>query len=485
MKNILLKIFLWIIFIALLILATYASFFVWKLNKIENRINVTKEDHSILDMLKNVAGNKEVELSGKENERINVLLLGVAGEKKPGKNLSDTIMIASINLKNNQVALLSIPRDLYVEMPGGGFQTKINTLYQAGLSKNENDVSKAMEPIKKTIKNITSLEINYWAVVNFDGFEKVIDAIGGVNIMNEKDIYDTRYPGPNYSYETFELKKGFHQLDGKVALKYARMRHDIEGDFGRAKRQQQVLQATKNKIFSTGTFLNVSKLNELLDALGDNVRTNVSTNELGEFLSLARKIDTDNITNVVLDAWKKESLLKVSHVFHGESRAFVLIPRVGNWSEVEDLAQNIFDINEIKKRRAEISKENATVAIIDKSASAVAARRIQNLLKENFEYKNVAGFSSSDRQTEDVSVIYDRTQGGKPFTADELAKKLPAKISYENFPDYQKSAGNFEADLVVVLGKDLAERYNMVEASLEEYTASSDANDYSEFINNQ
>jgi len=211
-----------------------------------------------------------------------------------------------------------------------------------------------MEPIKKVIENITSLDINYWVVMNFDGFQKAVDAIGGINITNEYDIFDPRYPGPNYSYETFELKKGFHHLDGATALKYARMRHnDPKSDFGRAKRQQQVMQAIKNKIFSTGTLLNPVAINQLLNTLGENVKTNIASSEFADFVALIKNLDTNNINNVVLDAWKKDSLLRGSQI----TGISALIPRVSNWSEIQELAQNIFDTNKIKRKREEIDNK--------------------------------------------------------------------------------------------------------------------------------
>jgi len=177
-------------------------------------------------------------------------MLGVAGKGKPGQNLTDTIMIASINPKTNQVALLSIPRDLYVTIPGNNAAMKINAVYQYGLNSTNNDEQKASQMLKSAINNITGLDINYYIVLNFDGFTRVVDTIGGVNITSARDIHDARYPGPNYSYETFDLSAGFHHLDGATALQYARERHDDpEGDFGRAKRNKIFFRLPKAKYF--------------------------------------------------------------------------------------------------------------------------------------------------------------------------------------------------------------------------------------------
>lgn len=470
------KFILWIIFAVLLVMATYGSFFIWKISQIENKISLLKEEPvSFTDTLKTIVSQKQINLKGIEKDRINILLLGIAGKGKPGQNLADTIIILSINPKIGKVSLLSIPRDLYVEIPNDKIYMKINSVYEYGLRNYPESSLKALEPIEKVVKNITSLDIDYWAIINFEGFEKAVDAVGGINIMNEWDIYDPRYPGPNYSYETFELKKGFYHLDGATALKYARMRHnDPEGDFGRAKRQQQVMQATKNKIFSTGIFLNIIAFNELLNTLGNNIKTNVSAGEIGEFLKLIKKLDTDNINNVVLDAWKKESLLKASHVFYGNVSAFVLVPRVGNWSEIQEMSQNIFDTNEIKRKRQEIEKENATIAIINKSGNAIVMNQLINLLKNSFDYKNVVVIHDLNQNLENETFIYDLTGNNKPFTLDELIKKLPAKNSANSKMSYEKSLGNVSADLILVVGKDLIPKYSMAEVSFKDYNEAED-----------
>jgi LCP family protein required for cell wall assembly len=462
----------------------YGAFFLHKLNSFSNKINserLEQKRENLLDTIFSVAQiakNNPSELKNTANERINILLLGVAGRGKPGQNLTDTIMLASLNLKTNQVAFLSLPRDLYVTVPDSDWQTKINAIYQSGLNSTKNE-SEALEPLLKTIGEITSQDLHYYAILNFDGFRKVIDAIGGVNIINERDIYDARYPGPNYSYETFDLKKGFQKLNGDLALKYARERHDDPlGDFGRAKRQQQILQATKNKLFSTSTLFNVRSVNYLFDALGENVKTNVTSRELENFFELSKKLDLDNVINATVDAWNKDSLLKVSHVFHGDTPAFILIPRVGNFSEIQDLAQNIFDLNKLKRRREEITRENAMVALINKSGDNGIVNKIQKLLSENLVYRNVTIINDPRKDPEDTTILYDTNSGIKPFTLDEIATRLPADVSYALPDNYKKITEKQSPDIVLVIGKDLINKYNMPEDSIEDFKKAQDDQDY-------
>ncbi|MCX6762083.1 MAG: LCP family protein [Candidatus Moranbacteria bacterium] len=479
-KKILIKIILWLIILILLGAIAYGAFFLYKLNSLNNKISVSQKSENILDTIASVAQiGKKNPLDLKNTDgRINVLLLGVAGKGKPGQNLTDTIMIASLNRKTNQVALLSLPRDLFVSVPDSNWQTKINAVYQFGLN-NAKSESEAINPLLSTIKNITTLDIHYYAVLNFDGFTKVIDAVGGVNITNARDLFDARYPGPNYSYETFDLKKGFQHLNGDLALKYARERHDDpEGDFGRAKRQQEIIQATKNKVFSTGTLFNIVSINNLFNALGDNVKTNITSRELESFFELSTKLDTNNIINSTVDAWNKDSLLKVSHVFYGDTPAFILIPRVGNYSEIQDLAQNIFDLNILKRRRDEIANENASVALINKSGDNSIVSKIQKLLSENLVYKNVSVINDPGKDLEPVTNVYDSNSGVKPFTLDEIATRLPAKVSYSVPDKYTRITAQKSPDIVVVIGKDLIDKYAMPEDSIDDFKKAQDDQDY-------
>ncbi|HAI74278.1 MAG TPA: hypothetical protein DCS28_02915 [Candidatus Moranbacteria bacterium] len=481
LKKIILKIFLWLVILFLLGAIAYSGFFLFKLNSFSNKISIENKTETILDTLKllaNSAKNNPANLKKTEDGKINILLLGVAGKGKPGQNLTDTIMLASLNLKTNQAALLSLPRDLYITVPDSEFKTKINSLYQAGLNNGKNE-SEAIDPLLKTVESITSLNIHYYAVLNFDGFKKIIDAIGGINVSNERDIYDARYPGANYSYEIFELKKGFQHLNGDLALKYARERHnDPDGDFGRAKRQQQIIQAAKNKVFSGNALFDIFALNSLFNALGDNLKTNISSRELETFFKLSRELDINNIANVAIDAWNKDSLLKVSHIFYGETPAFILIPRAGNYSEIQDLAQNIFDLNKLKRRREEIIKENASVALINKSGDNDIVEKIKKLLSENLVYKNVSIVNDPAKDLENITAVHDSTSGIKPFSLDELAAKLPARVSY-GLPDrYKKITEKNPPDITVVIGKDLIEKYNMAEDSIENYKKAQDEQDF-------
>ncbi|EKE19124.1 MAG: putative transcription regulator [uncultured bacterium] len=452
-----------IVFAALI--TTYVLFFLWKTYAVAKKMNTSFEQPmSLTQNIKSMISQEadKYKLRGQENERINILLLGAAGEKKPGGNLTDTVMIMSINLKNHKVALLSLPRDLYTQIPESDSFTKINSLYKIGITQ-----KKGPELIEKAVEKMTGIPMNYYVAVDFDAFQKIIDDLGGINIQVERDIYDARYPGPNYSYETFSLKKGAHLLDGATALKYVRERHDDpDGDFGRAKRQQQVIQSVKNKMFSMQTFFNVFALSNVLDTLGDNIKTNMSFNDIEQFVKLSRTLDTQNINNVVVDAWKADSLLKVSHVMIGNDRAFILVPRVGNYSEIKDLAQNIFDQTEMRKRSEMIKTEDAKITIINQSNDPQLDNKIKKLLNEKLGMKNVSIVHNETEEILQVSIITAKNGTEKIYTLDELTKKLPATLSNQ--------AINSENDISIELGNDLADIYKYEEDTMEDLNNSSD-----------
>lgn len=462
--------------IVLLLAISWIAFFSFKIFAVGKKINIeNSQQNSVSKYVGTIISGEHKLLDGENDGRINILLLGAAGQHKPGGNLTDTVMVASIDTKNKKVALLSLPRDFYVPIAGTKTYSKINSIYKISLNEGED-----INLIKETVEKILDIPINYYLVINFDGFEKVIDNIGGINITNERDIYDTRYPGPNYSYETFELSKGFHKLDGATALKYVRERHDDpDGDFGRAKRQQQVIQAVKNKLFSTQTLLNVVALNDILNTLGDNVRTNVSFDEIESFIALSQEVDMQNITNVVLDAWEKDSLLKVSHIMAGSVRAFILVPRVGSYSEIQDLAENIFNQDELKRRRDEITKEDAQIAIINQSGNSQLPNKIKTLLSDIFRIKNIRIASSYSKEISDRTTVASLSSEEKIFTLDELIKKLPASLDKSSDSDVSS-----KDDIIILLGKDLVDAYKYETDSIEDFKKYQDSDEYDNLISN-
>ncbi len=446
------------------ILLAIGIFIGWKIVSTGEEIHI--ENPSAKNTFENITsilpGNERETLSGEENKRVNILLLGRAGEKYPGKHLTDTVILVSIDTEGHRAGFLSLPRDLYTPIPGTDLYTKLNSLYQYGLSEGSQG-----EIVRQAVEDITGVDIPYFISLDFDGFERVIDDLGGIKIYSERDIFDTRYPGKNYSYETFELSKGWHELDGKTALKYARERHsDPEGDFGRAKRQQEIIKAAQEKAFSTQTYLNAFTLSRLLDTLGDSVRTNLSIAEIASLGELAKTTDLRNASTAIIDAWKKESLLRVSHIQVGEARAFILVPRTGNWNEIREVARNIFDQTDLQKRKAAIAEEAPTIRIITTSKHFADAKKFSRAIQSSLDIETPLSVEILPTlEKSDKNAIIDHTDTKKPYALDTLIKSFDLeKLPRESMPEAPRSRKNQEADFTIVF------RDNATETPLSEMT---------------
>lgn len=454
------KLFIAVFALCLLAFLSAVAFFLYKSFSIGHTIQFENNTQtSFFSDVKHLASSlikaDRSPLRGEEEGRINILLLGRAGEHYPGKNLTDTIMIMSIDTVNKKVSLLSLPRDLYVSIPETSLFTKINSLYQYGLNTGD-----GIAPLRMSLETITGQTIHYSFVLDFDGFEKVVDALHGISVDVVRDFFDSRYPGKNYSYETFEIKKGWQTLDGATALKYVRERHnDPEGDFGRAKRQQQVIQAIKDKAFSLGTFFNIFTISDVFTALNESVQTDMSLDDMEKFLSIIKRLDTKNVTSIVVDAWKKESFLRVSHVQVGPVAAFILVPRIGNWSEIRDVSENIFHLDAIKTRKDTIKEEASSLTLLAVPEDALIAEKMKRYVTEEMGFSQVSiALSATLKNRPEKSMIVDRADLQKPYSLDELIRKFSLKKE-DSSPLTQSDT----TDFVITIGSDLSDALSFYE----------------------
>lgn len=275
---------------------------------------------------------KNTPLRGEASGRINILVMGV----DDAASLSDTMMIVSIDTsdkKHYKTAFISLPRDLYLNIPGYG-NSKINAAYSYGQAENPDGGGVALT--KQTIEENFDLPIHYYASMDFTGFEKFIDTIGGVDVTIPYDLYDPEYPTPGYAgIQTFELAAGPHHLNGATALQVARCRKGTCGnDYGRADRQQQILVAAKSKVLTTNILLNKRKIDELRSILEQSVVTDITTREALKFAEIARNIPDQNITRHVIDTSN----------FLTSNGGSNLIPSAGlnDFSEINEFIANIF-----------------------------------------------------------------------------------------------------------------------------------------------
>jgi polyisoprenyl-teichoic acid--peptidoglycan teichoic acid transferase len=245
-----------------------------------------------------------------------VLLVGL-DSKEMKRGLSDTLMVALVDPQNKKVSLVSIPRDTRVQIAGRGLD-KITHAHNYGIN------STIM-----TVEDFLDIKIDYYVQLNFDGFQSFINTLGGINIDVEKDLtFRDRITDTQFS-----LQKGKQRLNGIQALNYARYRGDWESDFGRNRRQQQVIKALMDE---TLDIRNLSKINQILQDLDENVETDLKFDVLAKTLTKMKNVSSKDVFSVPLKAYPDgisyvkidpESLTKVKlymeHVLAGKNPDFV------------------------------------------------------------------------------------------------------------------------------------------------------------------
>ncbi|MBV7505581.1 LCP family protein [Bacillus sp. sid0103] len=209
-----------------------------------------------------ISQNSQSTQTAQSPQPISLLLMGV-DEWAGDRGRSDTLIAMTLNPKNDTMQMISIPRDTRTEIIGKGTIDKINHAYAFGGPK------MAIE----TVENFTGIQMDYYIRVNMRALKALVNAVGGVKIQNDLDWFDEGYYEKGYHY-----KKGDLELNGDKALGYVRMRHlDPDGDFGRNKRQRQIITAILAKATSISS---VTRFNDILKAMGDNVKTNMTFDEM-------------------------------------------------------------------------------------------------------------------------------------------------------------------------------------------------------------
>lgn len=253
------------------------------------------------DLLKSQFGG--VKLLGEDSGQINILLLGIGGQGHDGPYLTDTMILAQIRPADNKVSLISIPRDYQVDY-GGGYFGKINGVFTPSFlkAKNWNDGGKAAT---KAVGYMAQEDIPYFAVLDFSGFEKAIDLVGGVDIQIDRTFTDYSYPDSGDGYlPPVTFKAGTEHMGGSRALIFARSRHAAgpEGsDFARSQRQQKIINAFKKKVLQLNLVTDLSNLNNLLSVIGDHAHTNLTPGEMLHLYNITKDYTGDNITSLNLD----------------------------------------------------------------------------------------------------------------------------------------------------------------------------------------
>ncbi len=303
--------------------------------------------------------NRGVALKQNGQSQINVLLLGIGGGNHDGPNLTDTIILANIDQKKDKVTLISIPRDMWFP----DIDQKINAAYAIGQAKKP---GLGLLMAEAAVGKITGQEIDYGVRIDFSGFVKAVNLVGGLDINVDNTFDDYQYPIDGMEnascghtqaeiqamsndsqdqlvkdfpcrYKHLHFNKGPQHMDGETALEFVRSRHatGVEGsDFARSKRQEKVIKAFKDKILSPQTLLNPSKIISLYDTLKSSIDTDISQNEYDDFIRLAEEMKNAKIQSAVIDtgdpATNRNGLLNESSVLSDYGYTSALLPVLGN-----------------------------------------------------------------------------------------------------------------------------------------------------------
>ncbi|MEO8785418.1 MAG: LCP family protein, partial [Candidatus Saccharimonadales bacterium] len=266
-----------------------------------------------------------------------------------GADLTDSIMLVSLDVKDKTAFMLSIPRDLYVNIPNDGY-SKINAAYQVG---NQLKFSQAGYPdggmgmLESTVSSKLNIPIDYYALINYSAFRDAVNAVGGVNVtINSQDsrgLYDT--------FTHLDLPNGPVSLNGQQALDLARSRGDGPGayglysDFDRTTHQRQLLVALKDKSTSAGVFTNPAKVSSLFDAVGNNVKTDLTLGNIRRLYSLGNSIDGNQIKSVGLNDVNGKNLLMSYQGYGGQS---ALAPAAGlnNYADIQAFVAQLSQVSQ-------------------------------------------------------------------------------------------------------------------------------------------
>jgi LCP family protein required for cell wall assembly len=393
------------------------------------------------------------QLKGEGAGRINILLLGIGGVGHDGPDLTDTILLISIDPVNNKAALLSVPRDLWIKEPNnymGNYQ-KINAAYEAGKysylkeenssNSNQGAINAGLKTADQAVSGVLGITINYNAVVDFQAFEQAVNNVGGITITVPTELYDPTMAWQNHNNPIL-AEPGLQTMNGATALNYVRSR-ETTSDFARTQRQRAVIVALKNKALTLGTLSNPIKLSDLFSAFGNNVRTDMSLSDANALYNIVKKISNSNIQSIGL-ADPPNNYVTTADI-NGLS---VVEPTAGefNYGQIHTYVRGVL-------KDGYITKENAKITILNGTTVPGAATVVATTLKSyGYNVGTVTNAPTTDYQN---TVIVDLTHGKDKYTRNYLQERFGVNV-VTVLPD--KSIQPNGANFVIIVGENEANK---------------------------
>lgn len=368
-------------------------------------------------------------------ERINVLLLGIdrrVDEEGPWR--TDTMIVATLDPQTKTAGMLAIPRDLYVPIPApGAGENRINTANFYGDSTKYPGGGPALA--RKTIEYNFAIPIHYYVLIDFDGFRKLIDTIGGIDIDVPVAIDDPEYPTEDYGVMRLQIPAGRQHMDGDMALKYARSRKTTS-DFDRSKRQMQVILAARDKALKINA---IAQAPQLIQQLSQAIETDMTPDQMLALAPIVAQIRPDNIKSRSID-------LTMSYEIKLNTGADVLWP---DREKIGALIQEMFSTSEGANVVASISPlraEAARIVILNgTNKDGLAAMASRYLQANGF---NVVQIGNAEKRDYAKTVLVDLA--GKPATLDWLSQRF----SIDSANIKRNPTTDRDSDIRVILGND-------------------------------
>lgn len=358
-------------------------------------------------------------------EPFNILLIGIDqrdDEEAAGLPArSDTIILVRIDPRNKSAGMVSFPRDLWVDIPGRG-QGKLNTAYTYGELYRTEGGGPGL--LKRTLEHNFGVRVDFWARVDFHGFERIVDTLGGIVVDVDRPIKDDEYPTDDYGIERLYVPAGLQFMDGRLALRYARSRHS-DNDFGRMRRQQRVLFAIRQRALQLHM---LPRAPELAAQAREMVTTDLTFGQLVRLAKLAQQIDSDRVHSMLIDGqFVRESV--------GPGGASIL---VGDKERIRrGLFQLVAGMSPTEPARIEVLNGSGRVGL-----AAETAKYLMNL---GYEVTRIDDADRSDYQETVLEVF-----GRRHSLADDLVATL--RLTRWIARDAKESSDT--ADVRLIVGRD-------------------------------
>jgi polyisoprenyl-teichoic acid--peptidoglycan teichoic acid transferase len=422
-----------------------------------NSVNKVFHGNLVSDVHALVATTK---LKGEDQGRVNILFAGDSADRSDGGgggDLTDSIMVVSIDTIHHTGFMLSIPRDTWVPIPTMGHQ-KINAAHEVTSFSQAGYPQGGMGQLEEILNDDFGIPIDYYALVNYSAFQDAVNAVGGITVTiqssDPRGLYDPSRMSPGSRLPLIKLPNGPVNLDGQTALNLARARGDAWGsygfaqsDFDRTQHQRQMLTALEQKATTVGVLSNPLKISQLFGALGKNVQTDLTIDDAVRIGQLSKSFNVNNLQSLALGTSGQNAMLASYVTSTGQD---ALIPKAGldDFSGIRQYYQQLTSNNPVVK-------EAPSVVVINGSSVTGLARKEGTALQD----KGFAMLSAATASTVyPNSTVVDLTNGQKPASKQILQQLFnTTAVTSTSASSEAAEASGYNADFVVIIGSSFSD----------------------------